>query len=677
MQNGGGEVGHVPLNLETATTHSNPKPLTTHTTTTHTRMHRASAAPSLRAPSRPYLLPRPVWFSERRLRQRPTNAHTSSTPSPNRPNHMTTPRPATAPPPPPSAAAEVAAANAAALPTGDRSSSKATPSSPGKGNPDSNTTTKVAGTMSEVDELLNLGLKPRTMQLITLVLACANAADAVEVLAVGFFLTVYTNKDGSELSGADKSVLTGSIYMGMLVGGLVGGWLSDVVGRKRTLTCSLALNGVAGLVSAASPNLGCLATFRVLAGIGVGASVPCLFTLGAELFPVQIRGVYLSYIASFWMVGSIYAAAAAWIILGLNVQGERILPGWTWRAFVIVAVMPVFLTLALALVFLPESPRYLIHKGRYAEAAKNLHKLTGRTVSPDALVPAAGDDDGYHYVDKETDPLTGAPLAHPLAAVAAADKEEGMTTSASGLSSGPSSSRRSHRRPPMKGFDRMKAVFGGPLRLSTLRLMVVWFTLCFGTYGLSTWISNIFKVIGIENEFLPTFLFALANLPGNVASFVLIERLGRKRLLAYSMLLAAGSAFLFAFTSSRAVWLAVVAACLFQAFSVAGWNALDALSTESFPTATRTTGMGLLSGTGRFASLIAMFVNGSLEHNVALLFTVTGATTICGSMTAFWLPYEPTGQSLDGVGGRWGGGRGGREWRSFEPVVEGGDDGEP
>lgn len=552
-------------------------------------------------------------------------------------------------------------------------SSKATPSSPSKGNPDATTTTKVAGTMSEVDELLNLGLRPRTMQLITLVLACANAADAVEVLAVGFFLTVYTNKDGSELSGADKGVLTGSIYMGMLVGGVVGGWLSDVVGRKRTLTCSLALNGVAGLVSAASPNLGWLATFRVLAGIGVGASVPCLFTLGAELFPVQIRGVYLSYIASFWMVGSIYAAAAAWIILGLNAHGERILPGWTWRAFVIVAAMPVFLTLALALIFLPESPRYLIHKGRYAEAAKNLHKLTGRTVSPDVLVPAAREDGQHHYFDEETD---------PLAAGAAADGEEGMTTSVSGLASGPSSSssplsRRRHRRPSMKGFDRMKAVFGGPLRLTTLRLMVVWFTLCFGTYGLSTWISSIFKVIGIENEFLPTFLFALANLPGNVASFVLIERLGRKRLLAYSMLLAAGSAFLFAFTSSRAVWLAVVAACLFQAFSVAGWNALDALSTESFPTATRTTGMGLLSGTGRFASLIAMFVNGSLEHSVALLFTVTGATTIFGSMTAFWLPYEPTGQSLDGVVGHGGGRAGGREWRSFEQVVDGGDEGEP
>lgn len=56
--------------------------------------------------------------------------------------------------------------------------------------------------------------------------------------------------------------------MGMLIGGVIGGWLSDIMGRKRTLTISLAMNGTAGLVSAFSPSLGWLATFRVIAGIG-------------------------------------------------------------------------------------------------------------------------------------------------------------------------------------------------------------------------------------------------------------------------------------------------------------------------------------------------------------------------------------------------------------------------
>jgi MFS family permease len=206
-------------------------------------------------------------------------------------------------------------------------------------------------------------------------------------------------------------------------------------------------------------------------------------------------------------------------------------------------------------------------------------------------------------------------------------------------------------------------LFQGSLRSTTVRLMLIWFTLCFGTYGLNTWISTIFRDIGIGNEFVPTFLFALANLPGNLASFVLIERLGRKRLLAYSMLLAALSAFFFALTSRKAPWVAVAASCAFQAFSVSGWNALDALSTESFPTVSRTTGMGILSGTGRFASLVAMVVNGTLERSIVLLFTVTGALTITGAVSSFLLPYEPTGMSLDGMT------RGAPLYRELPPMV--------
>lgn len=77
---------------------------------------------------------------------------------------------------------------------------------------------------------------------------------------------------------------------------------------------------------------------------------------------------------SFWMVGSIYAAVAAWIILGDNNAGERILPGGTWRIFVVIAALPVFFTLGLAIFLLTESPRYLTNKGKYHEAAKTLQR---------------------------------------------------------------------------------------------------------------------------------------------------------------------------------------------------------------------------------------------------------------------------------------------------------------
>lgn len=63
-------------------------------------------------------------------------------------------------------------------------------------------------------------------------------------------------------------ILTGSIYLGMLFGGVVGGWISDVFGRRSTLVVSLALNATAGVLSALAPNLMYLSFLRVFAGIG-------------------------------------------------------------------------------------------------------------------------------------------------------------------------------------------------------------------------------------------------------------------------------------------------------------------------------------------------------------------------------------------------------------------------
>lgn len=62
------------------------------------------------------------------------------------------------------------------------------------------------------------------------------------------------------------------------------------------------------------------------------------------------------------------------------------------------------------------------------------------------------------------------------------------------------------------------------LRRSTAVLVVVWFTLSYGTYGVATWNNQLFSDIGLSNPYLCSFIFALSNLPGNVASIFLVER---------------------------------------------------------------------------------------------------------------------------------------------------------
>jgi len=127
---------------------------------------------------------------------------------------------------------------------------------------------------------------------LALILALGNAADAIEILCVGFIM----NELDSTVE--QKEFLSAAVFMGMLVGGVICGILSDKIGRKPCLVFSLLLNAIAGLASAMAPTVPVLIVCRVCGGLGIGGSVPSVFTLGAEIFPSSQRGRLLSVIAT-------------------------------------------------------------------------------------------------------------------------------------------------------------------------------------------------------------------------------------------------------------------------------------------------------------------------------------------------------------------------------------------
>jgi len=358
------------------------------------------------------------------------------------------------------------------------------------------------------------------------ILGFGNVADAVEILAIGYILTVYEDAEGAmtpwessmclvywccielytELSNGlvVAGLLTAAVFAGMLCGGMVGGVAGDLYGRKPVLLTTLAINAIAAFLSAFAPNIYWLIFFRAIAGLGVGGVVAALFALCLEHVPVSARGRYVTILCSFWMVGAVLTAGTAWIMLGKYSNGERILH-LSWRWFAAVVGLPSFTCFLLTWWYVPESPHFLASKGDAQGATSVLQYIHGVHQSglhiqiKFSVAEENADDDKDASMERKMDGTSDADdpaVSNPHSAVCSRDS----------------------LRVVARLFERPNA---GP----TLLLMLCGFSLSFGSYGLSTWITKLFESAGLANPFENAFLFAAANLPGNIVRYVHEARL--------------------------------------------------------------------------------------------------------------------------------------------------------
>ncbi|POM64102.1 Synaptic vesicle glycoprotein [Phytophthora palmivora] len=470
------------------------------------------------------------------------------------------------------------------------------------------------------DEMELIGCGFHQHRVVT-VLGFGNVADAVEILAIGYILTVYEDSEG-EMTPWESSLLTAAVFAGMLAGGLVGGVAGDLYGRKPVLLTTLAINAIAAFLSAFSPNIYWLIFFRAMAGVGVGGVVASLFALCLEHVPVSARGRYVTILCSFWMVGAVLTAGTAWIMLGKYSNGERILQ-LSWRWFAAVVGLPSFTCFILTWWYVPESPHFLASKGDAQGATSVLQYIHGVHQS------------GRHIQLKFS---SGESCEDDKDAKMAQKMESGAGATAQEKSNDDSHS-------AICSHDSLRTIarlFEKPNAGPTLLLMLCGFSLSFGSYGLSTWITKLFQSAGLENPFENAFLFAGANLPGNIVSLYLIDIIGHQRLLSGALFMAGFCALLFAFNVEGSKTIIVLVSCLFNACTTAAWNGFGVLSAENFPQELRTTGISVVNCSNRVAAITAQFVNGFLmgppPHLVALLL-VTTTVMSTGGFASRWIAH--------------------------------------
>lgn len=147
------------------------------------------------------------------------------------------------------------------------------------------------------------------------------------------------------------------------------GALSDLFGRRPMLIISSLLYFLSSLVMFWSPNVYILLFARLLDGLGIGLAVTLVPLYISEIAPPEIRGS-LNTLPQF-------AGSAGMFFSYCMVFGMSLTKAPSWRLMLGVLSIPSLIYFALTLLLLPESPRWLVSKGRMLEAKKVLQRLRG------------------------------------------------------------------------------------------------------------------------------------------------------------------------------------------------------------------------------------------------------------------------------------------------------------
>lgn len=202
--------------------------------------------------------------------------------------------------------------------------------------------------------------------------ACALLASMNSVL-LGYDISVMSGaqlfmKEDLKITDTQIEILAGVINIYSLFGSLAAGLTSDWLGRRYTMVLAAAIFFTGALLMGLAPDYGFLMAGRFVAGIGVGFALMIAPVYTAEVAPTSARGFLTSFPEVFNNFG---------ILLGYvsNFAFARLPVHLSWRAmFLVGAVPPVFL--GVAVLAMPESPRWLVMRGRIDDARRVLQKTS-------------------------------------------------------------------------------------------------------------------------------------------------------------------------------------------------------------------------------------------------------------------------------------------------------------
>jgi AAHS family 4-hydroxybenzoate transporter-like MFS transporter len=351
----------------------------------------------------------------------------------------------------------------------------------------------------------------------------------------------------SKAWGAAPPLFTTAFVMssvGILVGALLSGPLGDRFGRKPLLIISVGFIGAFSVLSALTWSIPSITLMRFMTGLGIGGAMPATVALTSDYSPLKRRGTLIMLMFCGNTVGG---------FLGGQLVAQ-ILPIFGWQSIFLAGGIPPVVLIPFLMLFLPESPRFLIaHRADAPATQAILRKLN---VSAQAAAT------------KLVDVAKGNPV---------------------------------------------QQLFTGGLAIPTVLLWIAFFANLLNMYLFSYWMPTVLTLSGFkpENAVFYASMFSLGGILSCVVLGPAIDRFGAPRVLAASF--ASGVIFVLAVGLANLpapfIMIPIFGAGAAMIGSQLGANAMAA---GLYPARIRSTGVGWALGIGRLGGIAGPAIGGAL-----------------------------------------------------------------
>jgi len=389
--------------------------------------------------------------------------------------------------------------------------------------------------------------------------------------------------DELQLSAAWQGLIGASALIGIFFGGPLGGYLADKVGRRPMFICTLGIFLIGSVAQFFIADAWTLLLVRLLMGMAIGADYAIGWPLLAEFAPARLRGKLLAIQEVAWYVGYLVSYA-----LGYALAGSV---GMDWQMVLGLSTIPSVIIFLMRL-SIPESPRWLMSKGRTREASEIASQYMGEAEQRDLA------------------------------------EEEVRKGSFGSLFSA----------------DHIK---------STTFICVFWICNVTPYFAIATFAPVVLTQLGLQDGLTGALALNGIVVLGSIVAVVLIERVGRRRLAIppfWISTIALVTVALFAGVSPAVVIVCFLTFSFFNAVS----TALTAVYPgEVFPTGIRGSGVGFAPAASRVGAAVGTFILPVSMESLGVVATMFFAAAIClvGGVVSHFLAPETKGLVLSATAG--------------------------